>query len=287
MGHGVVQLAASSGYNVVALDVSQDACDAALGHIGSSLSKVSQKNKALETDEQKEAFVAETLARIKTTTDVADLSGADLILEAIAENEDIKVDFFKKLGEVAKDGAILATNTSSFSVATMAKASGRESHTIGLHYFNPVQIMQLVEVVCPDGVDEGVVKSAFQFVEKTKKVPIQCSDERGFIVNRLLIPYIMQAVDLVARGDATPEAVDTAMRLGAGHPMGPITLADYVGHDITLSAIKGWEKDYPDNPAFQIPGAVALLEDMVSKNALGRKTGQGFYKWQGNKVVKD
>jgi len=272
MGHGVVQLCASSGYNVIAVDMNQEACDKALSHIEGSLKQLSQKavQKGKLTDEEGEKAVAEPLSRIKTTTDVADVAEADLIIEAIAENLPIKMKFFEQIGEIAKPEAIIATNTSSFSVSDMAVACGRPENTIGLHYFNPVQLMKLVEIVCPDEASQDVIDKAIAFVEQTKKVPVQCKDTPGFIVNRLLIPYLLQATAMVARGDATAEAVDTAMKLGAGHPMGPIQLCDYVGNDVSLAAVQGWIEKYPDEPAFQIPEGVALLEDMVGQLAFAR-----------------
>jgi 3-hydroxyacyl-CoA dehydrogenase len=288
MGHGIVQLCASNGYNVLGVDLSSEIVESSKTHIERSLRQLSQKAvaKGKLSEEEAETTVSESMGRIEFSTDVNDLANADLIVEAIAENLDIKRSFFENLGKIAKEGAILATNTSSFSVTELGEVSGRPSHTIGLHYFNPVQLMQLVEVVCPDKADQSVIDTAVAFVEKTKKTPVQCKDTPGFIVNRLLIPYLMQATAMVARGDATAEAVDTAMRLGAGHPMGPITLADYVGHDISLPALQGWIDAYPDDPSFQIQEAVDLLTDMVDKKHLGRKTGQGFYKWEGNKIVK-
>lgn len=194
MGHGVVQLCASSGYNVVAVDMSQDACDKALSHIQQSLTQLSSKAVSKGKMEQAEAdaSVTETLGRIRTSTDVNDVAEADLIIEAIAENLPIKQKFFKQLGEIAKQDAIIATNTSSFSVQDMAEACGRPSHTVGLHYFNPVQLMQLVEIVQTDQVSSDVIDTAVAFVENTKKVAVKCKDTPGFIVNRLLIPYLMQ-----------------------------------------------------------------------------------------------
>ena len=156
---------------------------------------------------------------------------------------------------------------------------------VWLHYFNPVQIMKLVEVVSTEHTTPAVLDAVVAFVDKTGKTPVKCGDTPGFIVNRLLVPYITQAVAMVARGDAEPEAVDTAMMLGAGHPMGPITLSDYVGNDINLACMQGWREAYPDDPAFDIPEGIALLEKMVAEGKLGRKTGQGFFKWEGNKKV--
>merc|ERR1719498_422720 len=143
--------------------------------------------------------------------------------------------------------------------------------------------MKLVEIVSTDHTDPSVVEKVSAFVAKTGKTGVPCGDTPGFIVNRLLVPYIVQGVAMVARGDAKPDDIDLAMRLGAGYPMGPITLSDYVGNDINLAVMKGWVDRYPDDPSFQCPEALELLEKMVAENKLGRKTGQGFYKWEGNK----
>ena len=285
MGHGVAQLCASSGYDVVAVDLSQDVVDHSMKAIEGSLMKLSQKRAAKAgtdgTDEEAEARAS--LARITTSTDVNAIADCDLVIEAIVENLPIKLDFFKSIGEITSENTILASNTSSFPITKMAEASGVANRVCGIHYFNPVQLMKLVEVVSTEYTDEQVTSTMVDFVKKTGKVPVTCGDTPGFIVNRLLVPYIAQGVALLARGDATAEDIDTAMRLGAGYPMGPITLSDYVGNDINLAVMEGWMEAEPDNPAFQIPEGVELLRQMVAENKLGRKTGQGFYKWEGNK----
>ena len=285
MGHGVAQLCASSGYDVVAVDLSQDVVDHSMKAIEGSLMKLSQKKAAKAgtdgTDEEAEARAS--LARITTSTDVNAVADCDLVIEAIVENLPIKLDFFENLGKITGDNTILASNTSSFPITKMAEASGVENRVCGIHYFNPVQLMKLVEVVSTEHTDDQVTSTMVDFVKKTGKVPVTCGDTPGFIVNRLLVPYIAQGVALLARGDATAEDIDTAMRLGAGYPMGPITLSDYVGNDINLAVMEGWMEAEPDNPAFQIPEGVELLRQMVAENKLGRKTGQGFYKWEGNK----
>lgn len=255
--------------------------------IESSLNLVNGKaaKKGKITESEAESKTLETISRITGTTEIEKAADCDLIIEAIVEDMSIKIPFYENLGKIAKPDAIFATNTSSYSVEEMAVASGRPSQMVGLHYFNPVQIMKLVEIISTKHSDPSVVEKVVEFVKKTGKVGVQCGDTPGFIVNRLLVPYIVQGIAMVARGDATPEAVDTAMCLGAGHPMGPITLSDYVGNDINLACMTGWMEKYPDDPAFQVPEAMELLEKMVAEGKLGRKTGQGFYKWEGNKRV--
>jgi len=258
-----------------------------MGSIEKSLTMLNGKaaKKGKISESKALSMTSETMGRIKGTTELEDAADCDLIIEAIVEDMAIKIPFYENLGKIAKADAILATNTSSYSVEEMAVASGRPSQMVGLHYFNPVQLMKLVEIISTEHTDPSVTEKVVEFVKKTGKVGVQCGDTPGFIVNRLLVPYIVQGIAMVARGDATPEAVDTAMCLGAGHPMGPITLSDYVGNDINLACMTGWKEKYPDNPAFDVPEAMELLEKMVAEGKLGRKTGQGFYKWEGNKKV--
>jgi 3-hydroxyacyl-CoA dehydrogenase len=261
--------------------------DHAKGQIEGSLLKLAGKKAAKEgTDPAAEEDAARaTLARIEMTTDVEAVADSDLVIEAIIENLPIKKKFFEQLGGIVQPHTILASNTSSFPITEMAEASGIPERVCGIHYFNPVQLMRLVEVVSTEHTNKEIVDEMVAFVKKTGKVPVTCGDTPGFIVNRLLVPYIAQGVAMLARGDATAEDIDTAMRLGAGYPMGPITLSDYVGNDINLAVMQGWTEADPENPAFQIPEGVELLEKMVAENKLGRKTGQGFYKWEGNKRV--
>eukprot|EP00038_Savillea_parva_P001804 m.107533 g.107533 ORF g.107533 m.107533 type:complete len:342 (+) comp10624_c0_seq2:61-1086(+) len=288
MGHGVAQLCATSGYKVLVSETSNEALERGIGSIEKSLTFLAGKRVAKGDMDQAaaDAEVAATMGRISGEVGLAALTAeADLIIEAIVEDLKVKLPFFEELGKTSKDTAILATNTSSYSVGEMAAASGVPHRVCGLHYFNPVQVMKLVEVIKTVDTDPDAITAVTNFVKATNKVPVDCSDTPGFIVNRLLIPYMAQAVAMVARGDATAPDVDTAMQLGAGHPMGPITLTDYVGLDVSLAVMQGWISKYPDDPAFQNPEALALLEDLVAQGRLGKKTGRGFYKWEGNKCV--
>jgi len=287
MGHGVAQLCANNGYNVVAVEHKQEFLDKGMSAISGSLNQIAKKAvaKGKMSEEEAKESVEGPLSRLQGTTNLEDVADCDLVIEAILEDMDIKIPFYQQLDSICKPETIFATNTSSFSVSEMADATSRPEKVCGLHYFNPVQIMKLVEVINTDKTDPAVVESMIEFVKNTKKVPVRCGDTPGFIVNRLLVPYLTEAVAMVARGDATAEDIDTAMMLGAGHPMGPVTLSDYVGNEINLACMSGWIEKFPDNPSFQKPEGVALLKKMTDENLIGRKSGQGFYKWEGNKKV--
>jgi 3-hydroxyacyl-CoA dehydrogenase len=282
MGHGIVQIAAQGGAQVVAVETEQAFLDKGLERIEKSVQKLAQKlvEKGQKSDEQAKTMVSETLGRITGSLDKHSLAGCDLVIEAIVENLDVKKALFAELGRLCKPETIFASNTSSFPIAEMAQASGRPARFVGLHFFNPVQLMRLVEVVRTDATDEDVFASARAFGEACGKSPVSCKDTPGFVVNRLLVPYMTQALLMLERGDATREDIDTAMQLGCGHPMGPLTLTDYVGLDTTLFILRGWKERYPDEPAFEVP---AILEKLVAQGKLGRKTGEGFYKWDGDK----
>lgn len=282
MGHGIVQVAAQGGCEVVALESEQAALDKGLGRVDRSLAKLASKNVEKGKMEQAaaDAWVAETRGRITGTTERGDLADCDLIVEAIVENLDVKKELFAGLGEIAKAEAIFASNTSSFPIGEMASASGRPERFVGLHFFNPVQLMKLVEVVRTDETDAEVFEAARAFGAACGKAPVSCKDTPGFVVNRLLVPYMVQAIDMLDRGDASKEDIDAAMQFGCGYPMGPLTLTDYVGLDTTLFILQGWTERYPNEPAFKIP---ASLERLVAEGKLGRKTGEGYYKWDGDK----
>lgn len=282
MGHGIVQVAAQAGFEVVAVETAQEYLDKGLARIEKSLAKMAEKSveKGKATAEDAEAARAAAWGRITGSTDLNALADCDLICEAIIEDIDIKKTLFADLGRIAKPTAILASNTSSFAVTEMAAASGRPERFVGLHFFNPVQLMRLVEVVRTDKTDADVFETARGFGKAVGKAPVACKDTPGFVVNRLLVPYMSQALLMLERGDATKEDIDTAMQFGCGYPMGPLTLTDYVGLDTTLAILEGWVKNYPDEPAFIIP---EILRKKVSEGKLGRKTGEGFYKWEGDK----
>jgi 3-hydroxyacyl-CoA dehydrogenase len=275
MGSGIAQVAATAGCDVVAREVSKDLLDKGLSRIHGSLAKLVEKGKLAAPDAEK------AKARIRPTTNLADLKDCDLVVEAIVENLDEKKKLFRELGALCRREAIFASNTSSFPIGEMAEASGRPERFVGLHFFNPVQLMKLVEVIQAGRTAGEVVAAARAFAEKLGKVPILAKDTPGFVVNRLLVPYMTEAVLMVERGDATPRDVDTGMELGCGHPMGPLKLLDYVGLDTTLFILEGWQKRFPNEPAFR---PSELLRRMVKEGRLGRKTGRGFYEWEGDKV---
>ncbi len=282
MGHGIVQVAAQGGFDVVAFEADQGALDKGLGRIEKSLGKLASKNveKGKMTEDQAGEWVQTTWGRVSGSTDKADLADCDLIVEAIVENLDVKKSLFQELGAMVKDSAIFASNTSSFPIMEMAEASGRPARFVGLHFFNPVQLMRLVEVVRTEATDGDVFDAAKRFGEACGKTAVACKDTPGFVVNRLLVPYMVQAINMLDRGDASKEDIDAAMQFGCGYPMGPLTLTDYVGLDTTLSILEGWVDRYPNEPAFSIPDS---LRQKVSEGKLGRKTGEGYYVWEGDK----
>ena len=284
MGHGIAQVAAQGGFDVTVVEADQGALDKGLGRIEKSLSKLAEKlvekGKKSAEDAQRDAKAARE--RITGTLSRKDLADCDLVIEAIVEDLDAKKQLFSELGGVCKAGTIFASNTSSFPVGEMAAASGRPQRFVGLHFFNPVQLMRLVEVVRTKDTDEDVFAAARAFGEACGKTPVACKDTPGFVVNRLLVPYMVQALLMLERGDASKEDIDVAMQLGCGYPMGPLTLTDYVGLDTTLSILEGWNERYPQEPAFQVP---ELLRTKVKEGKLGRKSGEGFYKWDGDKKV--
>jgi len=282
MGHGIAQVAAQGGCDVVVVEADQAALDAGLGRIEKSVGKLATKAvaKGNMDEAQAAAHVSDVLGRIEGSLDRASVADCDLVVEAIVENLDVKKELFAELGALCKAETIFASNTSSFPIAEMAAASGRPERFVGLHFFNPVQLMRLVEVVRTDATSEEVFAEARAFGEACGKTPVACADTPGFVVNRLLVPYMTSALEMLERGDATAADIDTAMKLGCGFPMGPIELTDYVGLDTTLFIVQGWVDRYPNESDFRIP---ELLAQKVAEGKLGRKTGEGFYKWEGDK----
>lgn len=242
MGHGICQVAAASGVqlnkqgSVTAFEPEQKFLDRGRERIEGSVSKLVSKGKISQD------VADSTLGRIRYTTDMADLRDADFIVEAVIENMDLKKDLYEKLGAVCKPETIFASNTSSLSITEMAQFSGRPQNFVGVHFFNPVQLMKLVEVVRTDQTDPIVFEKAKSWVSDIGKVAVSCGDTPGFIVNRLLVPSLMQAMLMVDRDDASVKDIDISMQLGAGHPMGPLHLADYIGLDTCLYIVEGWIK---------------------------------------------
>jgi 3-hydroxyacyl-CoA dehydrogenase len=287
MGHGIAQataMAPKHQYEVIGLESTSDAIKVGKERIDSSikrhLSKSVARGKLTESDA--DAYGNDVLRRITYTTDRHKLDDCDLIIEAITENPQVKLPLYADLGKCSKPSCILASNTSSLRIAEMAKASGHPERVVGLHFFNPVQVMKLVEVVRTDETDINVFETCKDFVTSLGKHPVSCKDTPGFIVNRLLVPSLAQAMLMLDRGDATVEDIDKSMELGAGHPMGPFALADYVGLDTCLYILQGWVDNYPSEPAFVVPES---LSKMVKAGKLGRKSGQGFYRWVVDKPV--
>jgi 3-hydroxyacyl-CoA dehydrogenase len=278
MGHGIAQVAAQGGLSVAVVETEQKFLDSGLARIDKSLAKLAERAKEKGTP-----FDAAAIRkRISGSLDRKSLADCDLVIEAIVENLDLKNQLFAELGKICKPDAIFASNTSSFPITKMAAASGRPKQFVGLHFFNPVQLMKLVEVVRTKDTSDEVFAAARAFGESCGKTPVACKDTPGFVVNRLLVPYLVQSLLLLERGDATANDIDTAMKLGCAHPMGPIELSDYVGLDTTLSILEGWVAAYPKEPSFIIP---AILKKKVAEKKLGRKTGEGFYKWEGDKKM--
>jgi 3-hydroxyacyl-CoA dehydrogenase len=276
MGHGIAQVSAASGAHssIIAYEPEQKYLDSGKIRIEKSVAKLVSKQKLTEKD-------ANTmLGRITYTTDISQLADADFIVEAVIENMKLKEDLYTKLGNACKAETIFASNTSSLSIAEMAAFSGRPENFVGVHFFNPVQLMKLVEVIRTDKTDPAVFEKAYNWVTDIKKVPVTCGDTPGFIVNRLLVPSLMQALLMVDRNDASVKDIDISMQLGAGHPMGPIHLADYIGLDTCYFIVQGWVEKYPNEPAFIVP---ECLKAKVDAGELGRKTGKGFYHWDGDK----
>jgi len=281
MGHGITQVSASSGKltQVIAYEPKQEFLDKGKSRIENSIAKLVSKGRMTQEDANR------TLGSIHFTTDMNALSNVDMIVEAIIENIDLKKSLYKDLNRVCKNDTIFASNTSSLSITDMAEISGRKEKFVGLHFFNPVQMMKLVEVIHTKYTDPLVFDKVFHWAGKEGigKVAVKCGDTPGFIVNRLLMPYLIQAMLMVDRKDATVQDIDTSMLLGAGHPMGPLHLADYIGLDTCYYIVQGWVEKYPDESSFVLPQCLA---EKVKAGELGRKTGKGFYYWDGEKVGK-
>ena len=276
MGHGIAQISAAGGHEVVGVDLNAEVLAKGRAAIETSVGKMNARAAKKDAGFDAAAATAATLGRLSYADDVGALADCDLIMEAIVEDAGVKARFYADLGPRIKPDAIFASNTSSLAVTPMALASGRPDRFVGLHYFNPVQLMRLVEVVATDHTDAAVAATVDAWAEATGKTTVACVDTPGFIVNRLLIPNISAAINMVERGDASIADVDAAMMLGAGHPMGPIQLADYVGLDICHAILSGWNADYPDEQAFQVPASLARK---VANGKLGRKNGEGYYLW--------
>ncbi len=267
MGSGIVELVAKNGYNVVVREINDDFLQKGLARIQGSLGRAVERGKLSAADRDA------TWARIKGTTNMADLAKSDLVIEAAIENLELKKSIFKELDAVTRPDIILGSNTSSLAVIEMASLTRKPDRVLGLHFFNPVPVMPLLEMVRTFLTSEETYQTARQFGEGLGKTVIVSKDAPGFIVNALLVPYLLDAVRMYENGFATKEDIDTGIRLGLNHPMGPLTLLDFVGLDTTLFIADEMFKELKD-PRFAAP---ALLRRMVTAGYNGRKSGKGFY----------
>ena len=269
MGAGIAQVCAAIGKNVLLCDIKQEFVDNGMKTIYGNLSRSVSKERISQADMDK------TLENIQTTLELGDLRECDIIIEAIVENVDIKKNLFKDLGESCKDGAILASNTSSIPIGILAEASGRPEMVVGMHFMNPVPVMKLVEVIRAKSTSDSTFDTTFKLAQDLNKVPVLVNDFPGFVSNRILLPMLNEAMFCVMEGVAEPEAIDTVMKLGMSHPMGPLTLADFIGLDTCLAIMEVLHRDMNDDKYRPCP----LLKNMVKEGKLGRKTGEGFYKY--------
>jgi 3-hydroxybutyryl-CoA dehydrogenase len=269
MGSGIAQTAATAGFDVVVREVSDELCERGFGGIDKSLARFAEKG-TITADQAREIR-----GRMKGTTRLEDLSDCDIIIEAIIENLDMKRDTYRQLDEVCKPETILASNTSSLSITEMMTATSaeRQRRFIGMHFFNPVPLMKLVEVVRTILTDEEVYERAVEFGKQLGKVPVRTSDKTGFIVNRLLVPYMLDAVRALEEGVGSIVDIDNAMKLGCGYPMGPFTLGDFVGLDTTYYIAEIMFNEFREKRFAPPP----LLKRMVLAGLYGRKSGRGFY----------
>ncbi|XP_050800514.1 hydroxyacyl-coenzyme A dehydrogenase, mitochondrial [Gopherus flavomarginatus] len=277
MGAGIAQVAAATGHTVVLVDQTEEILKNSRKGIEDSLKRMTKKMFA-DKPEAAAQFIEKTLKNLTVSTDpVAVVHSTDLVVEAIVENLQVKNDLFKRLDKFAPENTIFASNTSSLQITDIANSTTRQDRFGGLHFFNPVPVMKLVEVIKTPMTSQKTFESLMEFTKTLGKNPISCKDTPGFVVNRLLVPYLMEAVRLYERGDASKEDIDVAMKLGAGYPMGPFELLDYVGLDTSKYIIDGWHLLEPNNPLF---APSPLLNKLVEERKMGKKTGEGFYKYK-------
>ena len=269
MGAGIAQVAAQAGFPTLVVEASQELLDRGLGRVRATLATLADKGK-LDSGARDAA-----LGNLTGSTRLEDLKGADLAIEAITENQPLKNETFAKLDRICSPHALLASNTSSCNITAMAAATQRPAQVLGLHFFNPVPLMKLVEVVQTILTDEKSVLAAYEWVQAVGKVPVRTKDSTAFIVNRLLVPYLLDAIRVYEGGLATLEDIDQAMKLGCGYPMGPFTLLDLVGLDTTMYVAEVMFDEYRE-PRYAPP---PLLKRMVMAGQLGRKSGKGFYSY--------
>ena len=271
MGHGIAQVAAQGGYDVVVREVDQATLDKGLGKIEKQLARAVEKGKAEQADADA------VRGRIQGTTDYADLADCDLVIEAITEDLERKLEMWREVDGIVKEGAYFATNTSSLPVIAQAAATARPERFLGLHFFNPAQVMKLVEVIRAVTTSDEAFQAGVQFAKSIEKMGVQTRDNAGFIVNRLLVPYLLDGMRAYEEGVGTITEIDEAMKAGAGHPMGPLTLSDFVGLDTLGSICDVMFDEFREKRFAQPP----ILRKMLAAGWYGRKSGMGFYDYSG------
>jgi 3-hydroxybutyryl-CoA dehydrogenase len=275
MGHGITQVCAQAGHEVVVRELTREKLDSGLGKINKQLAR------AVEKGRMEQSQADDVVGRIKPTLDYSDLADCDLVIEAITEDLDRKLEMWRELDGIVKEEALFASNTSSLGVIHQAAVTKRPEHFLGLHFFNPAQVMPLLEVVQSITTSTGALEAGFEFGQKLGKTTVHARDKTGFIVNRLLIPYLLDAIRAFEDGVGSIEQIDAAMKGGANHPMGPFELLDFVGLDTTHSVGEIMFDEYRERRFAPPP----TLRKMVVAGFLGRKSGRGFYDYSGDKPV--
>jgi 3-hydroxybutyryl-CoA dehydrogenase len=275
MGHGITQICAQAGWDVVVRESNQDKLDGGIGKIEKQLARAVEKGKASQEDADA------VLGRIQPTLDYGDLADCDLVIEAITEDLGLKLEMWKEVDTIVNEGSTFATNTSSLAVIDQAAATSRPDRFCGMHFFNPAQVMPLLEIVQTVTTSDETLKLAFEVGERLGKTTVHAKDKTGFVVNRLLVPYMLDAIRAYEEGVGTVDQIDSAMKAGANHPMGPFTLLDFVGLDTTKSIADIMFDEYRER-RFAAP---PTLRKMVAAGFYGRKSGKGFYDYSGEQPV--
>ena len=275
MGHGITQICAQAGWDVVVRELSQEKLDGGIGKIDKQLARAVEKGKASQEDADA------TRGRIQPTLDYGDLADCDLVIEAITEDLGLKLEMWNEVDGIVKEGSTFATNTSSLAVIDQAASTSRPDRFCGMHFFNPAQVMPLLEVVQTVTTSDETLEVAFDVGKRLGKTTVHAKDKTGFIVNRLLVPYMLDAIRAYEEGVGTVDQIDAAMKAGANHPMGPFTLLDFVGLDTTKSIADIMFDEYRER-RFAAP---PTLRKMVAAGYYGRKSGKGFYDYSGKEPV--
>ncbi|KAI6221783.1 3-hydroxybutyryl-CoA dehydrogenase [Aphelenchoides fujianensis] len=275
MGTGIATVSVEAGVHVTLVGRSEDKCEQARAKVAAALSRSAKRKLPNDADAQQE-YVEAALELLELRTNVmdADLAAADLVVEAIVENLKVKQNFFEKIEPAVSSNCLLVTNTSSFLLADVSAKMERRDRFAATHFFNPVTAMKLVELVRGEETSDTTFNLLYRFCQRVGKTPVKCKDNYGFIVNRLLIPFVAEGIRMAERGDAEPKDIDTAMKLGAGHPLGPFEVADFIGLDTVKFILDGWHQSYPEDPRYK---PMPSMEKLIAEGKLGRKSGQGFH----------